>query len=107
MNFKDQMRADVGAVFLNQSEFAVTVRLEGLEVPGLWSDSAEPYREYHHEDLPRLPLDVGERVLQIAEGTLDVLPQQEIEVDGEWWQVRRVQPCGGMLRLVLFRNVGF
>lgn len=107
MNLKDQMRADVAAVFLNQDEFAVPVVIEGVETSGVWTDTLEPYKDYHHDSLPRLPLDTEDRILEIPEGVVDVLPQQEVEVDGVLWTVRKVNPAEGMLSLSLYRNVGF
>lgn len=105
MNLKDQMLADVAAVFLNRDEFAVPVVIEGVETSGVWSDSWEPYKDYHHDSLPRLPLDVDERVLEIPEGIVDAQPDQELEVDGVLYIVRKVQPWDGMLYLILYRNV--
>lgn len=104
---KDQMRADVDAVFLNTSEFAVPVVIEGIQTNGVWTDTQQPYKDYHHDSLPRLPLDVDEHILQVADGLVEVLPQQEIEVNGEMWNVRKALPRGGMLTLYLYRNVGF
>ena len=107
MNFKQQLKVDVGAVFLNRAEFAAPVVIEGVETSGVWTDTQEPYKDYHHDSLPRLPLDTDERILEIPEGVVDVLPQQEIEVDGVAWTVRKAFPLGGLLTLHLYRNQGF
>ena len=107
VNFKDQLHADVAAVFLNTGEFAVTVVIGGIQVPGIWSDVQERYTDYHHDNLPRLPLDANERILEIAEAVIEVQPEQEVEVDGVVWIVRKVEPWDGLTRLTLYRNVGF
>jgi len=107
MAFRRQLQADVAAVFLNRAEFAVPVVIEGVELSGVWSDTLEPYKDYHHDALPRLPLDVDERILEIADGEIEVKPQQEIEVDGELWTVRKAVFQQGMTTLSLYRNQGF
>jgi len=107
MGLKAQLAADVSAVFMNPGEFAAFVRISGVDITGIWSDSQETVGDYHRDELSGLPLDVDARILEIPDQLIMVQPQEEIEVDGLNWIVRRVETWEGVMRLTLYRNLGF
>lgn len=100
MNFKDALNADIIDAFLNESEFAEIMNVDGQDIATLWEEENMPLSEAN-----AWGINVEGAVLLIAENAMPLpVPGQCITVNEQGWIVRKAIPQQGILRLELTRN---
>lgn len=104
MSFKEQMAADVGAVFLNRDEFAREIDLGGVRLEAVAECRVEPAERHDFQINDFAP--VNAVVWEIHAATADcpaLSPGESTTLDGQEVEVTESADQDGMTRLVLRR----
>lgn len=106
MNFDDILNEDLGDAFLNLDEFGREIAVDGTTIVGILDegDTRETI-----QGLPSYGPDYGERMwaekktLYVKESDIQPVPRstQELQVDGEMYQVSEVTNENGLIILLL------
>lgn len=105
MNFKEILAFDAEHVFLNPSEFAETMVVDGEKISAMWGQESVPAPDELGATVDAWGVNTESAVLLVAEASLPLpVPGQNITVDGKVWSVNKASPQNGILRLELYRN---
>lgn len=112
MNFKESLAFDARSVFCNPAEFGEAVIIDGVDIVGVWGDTAKPLANAQDlsgvSDVNIFGLTGDERVLHVPSAENGGIPTpvvgQSLHIDGEYWTVLPgTHAKHGLLKLQLLR----
>lgn len=112
MNFKEALALEARSVFCNPAEFGESVTIDGVEIVGVWGDTAKPLAGGQDlsgvSDVNIFGLMGDERTLHVPSVENGGIPTpvvgQRLLIDGEYWTVLPgTHTKHGLLKLQLLR----
>lgn len=112
MNFKEALAHEARAVFCNPAEFGEEIIIDGVDIVGVWGDTAKPLAGGQDlsgvADVNIFGLMGDERTLHVPSAENGGIPTpvlgQRLLIDGEYWTVLPgTHAKHGLLKLQLLR----
>lgn len=105
---KDVLLAEA-PLFLNPQEFGEEITVDGIPALGVWDEQVQPASQFFGASMDVMGVNTVERLLFVMpldkeEPVPLPVPDQELDIGGQFWMVRDAKDEAGILKLTLYRN---